>query len=154
MVSYHYMFLIFKYFEVYPDFNEVVSISPVWFGLLQFIQMFMQIWMNLILYLDPSSGAQVHPNLIEVVEIYPNVSIKTFVVHLDVCKCIWISMELFVYSPTLNRTVWSYPQLNKAVTNCKFDLVDGLYPVISYLCSLNVFYFNLICTKLFSFAQI
>jgi len=89
MVSYHYMFLIFKYFEVYPDFNEVVSISPVWFGLLQFIQMFMQIWMNLILYLDPSSGAQVHPNLIEVVEIYPNVSIKTFVVHLDVCKCIW-----------------------------------------------------------------
>jgi len=28
MVSYHYMFLILKYFEVYPNLNKVVSISP------------------------------------------------------------------------------------------------------------------------------
>jgi len=27
MVGYHYIFLIFKYFEVYPDLNEVVSVS-------------------------------------------------------------------------------------------------------------------------------
>jgi len=28
MVSYHCLFLILKYFEVYPNLNEVVSISP------------------------------------------------------------------------------------------------------------------------------
>jgi len=28
MVVYHYMFLIFKYFKVYPILNGVVSISP------------------------------------------------------------------------------------------------------------------------------
>jgi len=28
MVDYHYRFLIFKYFKVYPNLNEVVSISP------------------------------------------------------------------------------------------------------------------------------
>jgi len=28
MVGYHYMLLNLKYFEVYPNFNEVVSISP------------------------------------------------------------------------------------------------------------------------------
>jgi len=44
--------------------------------------------------------------------------------------------------------------LNEAVTNCKFDLADGLYPVISNLCSLNVFNSTLICIKLLSFAQI
>jgi len=28
MVGYHYMFLIFTYLEVYPNLNELVSISP------------------------------------------------------------------------------------------------------------------------------
>jgi len=36
MVGYHYMFLILKYFEVYPNVNEVIQLAQIWFGLLQF----------------------------------------------------------------------------------------------------------------------
>jgi len=28
MVGFHYMFLILQYFEVYPNFNEIVSVKP------------------------------------------------------------------------------------------------------------------------------
>jgi len=65
----------------------------------------------------------------------------------------FINVGAFLYSPTLYMTVWSYPQFNEAVANCKFDLVDGLYPVISNLCSLNVFTFTLIWIKLLDHIQ-
>jgi len=58
MVGYHYMFIILKYFKVYPNLNEVVSISPS----LEFTQMFIT-YANLnepvLLYPDPCNGAQV-----------------------------------------------------------------------------------------------
>jgi len=42
MVGCHYKFLILQYFEVYPNLNEVVfQLTQMWFGLLQFIQIFM-----------------------------------------------------------------------------------------------------------------
>ena len=110
MVSYHHMFLILKYFEVYLNLNEIVSpkTSPnlIWAVAIYPNIYNMQILMNLFYFTQIfpivpkfEQNCLNHPNLIEFVEIYPNDSnfinlIKAFIVHLHVYKC--NSMELSI----------------------------------------------------------
>ena len=54
MVGDHHMFLILKRFEVYPNFNEVVPISPnlIWAVAIYPNVPNMQIWMNLFYFIQ------------------------------------------------------------------------------------------------------
>ena len=81
MVSYHCLFLILKYFEVYPNLNEVVSMSPnlIWAVAIYLNVYTMQIWINLFYFTQifpivPKFEWNCfnYPNLIEFVELYPN----------------------------------------------------------------------------------
>jgi len=118
MVDYHYMFLIFKCFWLYPNLNEVVSIGS---NLIWAVVICPNIYNNLVCKSEWNSSNvprwfQLYPGLNEAVSITQNM-IESVGICLNVsnCKQIWIKfLHITRFEMKLNW-IWSSPKLSKAV---------------------------------------